>query len=228
MIVAVTGADGFIGTHLCLALEDRGFSVRRLSRKPGSQDRPWIWRYRKPIGSRRLMARTWSSTSPGWRMTFEVRRGSRRTRTWPSTRLGLLGWRLPPHQLEPSGSSRSARSRYLGTRHVTGFGSARVTRSHRWVCMRSRRPRGRNSPARRSLHRNRVCGGAAATCVRHSLQREPGRVGEGDSQGRIPLPVGHPTIGARTYVQMGDLVGPMLLIVGHGTVDAHHARTVRP
>jgi UDP-glucose 4-epimerase len=36
MIIVVTGADGFIGTHLCQALEDAGSAVRRLQRTPCS------------------------------------------------------------------------------------------------------------------------------------------------------------------------------------------------
>lgn len=37
MIVAMTGADGFIGTHVCQALQNVGISVRRLQRAPTSQ-----------------------------------------------------------------------------------------------------------------------------------------------------------------------------------------------
>jgi nucleoside-diphosphate-sugar epimerase len=35
-VVAVTGASGMLGTHLCRALASRGFSVRALVRSPGS------------------------------------------------------------------------------------------------------------------------------------------------------------------------------------------------
>lgn len=39
--VAVTGSSGFIGKHTCKALEDKGFTLLRLSRRPAKGEQKW-------------------------------------------------------------------------------------------------------------------------------------------------------------------------------------------
>lgn len=215
MIVAVTGSDGFIGTHLCEALERGGFSVRRLQRASSLQ---------APALDLAAPGAQWQAALDGSDVVVNLAGLAHDVRGQTSEQVDEY------LAVNANGAERVASAAAsIGAQRFIQISTIKVLGETPCDGIRFREgdplaPVGvyATSKARgEELSRNALVG-SGTDCVVVRLPLVFGTPFKGNLtvlekaiRRGIPLPLGHSTIGARTYVQMGALTDLILTVIRH-------------
>lgn len=213
MIVAVTGADGFVGTHLCQALEGAGIAVRRLQR----------------AGSSAMPAMDLADPGADWRMALVGADVVVNLAGLAHDVSGQTQGQAEEYMaVNAQGAERVASaSASVGVRRFIQISTIKVLGEATRDGFRFREgdvlaPAGvyAESKARGEelVHAALADTGTASVVVRLPLVLGTPFKGnlavlEKAIRRGVPLPLGHLTIGARTYVQMADLTELILTVV---------------
>ena len=213
MIVAVTGADGFIGTHLCPALEDAGVSVRRLARYPNAQ---------RSIMDLADPSTEWQSALDGSDVVVNLAglahdvRGQTPAQSDEYMAVNAYGAARLAAAADSVGASRFIQISTIKVLGETPRDRVRFSEGDPLA------PVGiyAESKAKGEELTREALAGSVTDCVVLRLPLVFGTPFKGNLavlekaiRRGIPLPLGHPTIGARTYVQMGDLTDLLLHVI---------------
>ncbi|MEI2715418.1 MAG: NAD-dependent epimerase/dehydratase family protein [Candidatus Nanopelagicales bacterium] len=214
MIVAVTGADGFIGTHLCEALERGGFSVHRLQRASSLQ---------APALDLAAPVADWQAALDGSDVVVNLAGLAHDVR-------GQTPEQVDEYlAVNAHGAARVASAAAsIGAQRFIQISTIKVLGETPRDGIRFREgdplaPVGvyAVSKARgEELIRSQLAGRTDCVVVRLPLVFGTPFKGnlavlEKAIRRGIPLPLGHSSIGARTYVQMGELTDLILKVIRH-------------